>query len=360
MPAETHVHRGPIGPDEVLAHRPRAARGDPRDRRRPITLDASFADDLDADASRSSSWSRRSRTSSASARSASRSTTRTSSTRAPCATRSTASSLGSGASCGREPVAVMQPEAAAALESRLGLDASATAALLDAALAHRSWCAEHGRPRRTSGSSSSATRCSASSSPTTCSSYPAAARRAALRGARRRRQRRGARRGRRRDRARRLPAARQGRGRGRRPRRSSRSSPTRSRRSSPPCTSTAGSTPRARRRAAPARRAHRRSGRRSGWRRLQDAPPGARGAALDRCPRYLVRDEGPDHAKRFFATCCSAASRDGDGEGGSKKQAEQAAARAAWRWLRETRDAERDEQSHDGARDGGSGDAGAT
>jgi ribonuclease-3 len=51
---------------------------------------------------------------------------------------------------------------------------------------------------------------------------------------------------------------------------------------------------------------------------------------FDRLPRYQVRDEGPDHAKRFFATVLLDGDAYGNGEGGSKKQAEQAAARAAW------------------------------
>ena len=41
-------------------------------------------------------------------------------------------------------------------------------------------------------------------------------------------------------------------------------------------------------------------GGRSGRPRLQDAPAGARGPA-PRAAAYLVRDEGPDHAKHFFA-----------------------------------------------------------
>jgi len=51
---------------------------------------------------------------------------------------------------------------------------------------------------------------------------------------------------------------------------------------------------------------------------------------FDRLPRYQVRDEGPDHAKRFFATVVLDGEPFGHGEGGSKKHAEQAAARAAW------------------------------
>ena len=46
-------------------------------------------------------------------------------------------------------------------------------------------------------------------------------------------------------------------------------------------------------------------------------------------PRYEVTDEGPDHAKRFFATVAVAGVVSGNGEGRSKKQAEQAAARSA-------------------------------
>jgi ribonuclease III len=52
-------------------------------------------------------------------------------------------------------------------------------------------------------------------------------------------------------------------------------------------------------------------------------------------PRYVVTDEGPDHAKRFFAEVSLAGELRGRGEGRSKKQAEAAAARAAWEELRE-------------------------
>ncbi|MHB1855367.1 MAG: ribonuclease III [Acidimicrobiales bacterium] len=53
-------------------------------------------------------------------------------------------------------------------------------------------------------------------------------------------------------------------------------------------------------------------------------------------PRYEVLDEGPDHAKRFFATVHIGADAAGAGEGRSKKQAEQAAARAAWKQMAES------------------------
>src|SRR5205823_1547550 len=47
-------------------------------------------------------------------------------------------------------------------------------------------------------------------------------------------------------------------------------------------------------------------------------------------PRYAIRDEGPDHAKRFFAEVRVGGQARGRGEGRSKKQAEAAAARSAW------------------------------
>jgi ribonuclease-3 len=52
-------------------------------------------------------------------------------------------------------------------------------------------------------------------------------------------------------------------------------------------------------------------------------------------PRYSVTDEGPDHAKRFFAQVYIAGELHGRGEGRSKKQAEAAAARDAWQRLRQ-------------------------
>jgi ribonuclease III len=65
-------------------------------------------------------------------------------------------------------------------------------------------------------------------------------------------------------------------------------------------------------------------------------------------PRYVVRDEGPDHAKHFFASVYFGGECYGDGEGGSKKQAEQGAAWMAWSRL----------QAETGER--GDGHAGAT
>jgi ribonuclease-3 len=55
---------------------------------------------------------------------------------------------------------------------------------------------------------------------------------------------------------------------------------------------------------------------------------------FEQLPRYEVHDEGPDHAKRFFAKVFLVGEERGQGEGRSKKQAEQAAARSAWEHLR--------------------------
>ncbi len=52
--------------------------------------------------------------------------------------------------------------------------------------------------------------------------------------------------------------------------------------------------------------------------------------AFDQLPKYEVSFEGPDHARRFFATVYLDDSARGKGQGRSKKEAEQAAARAAW------------------------------
>ena len=50
-------------------------------------------------------------------------------------------------------------------------------------------------------------------------------------------------------------------------------------------------------------------------------------------PSYDVASEGPDHAKRFTAKVSIGGQGFGVGEGRSKKQAEQAAARMAWNRL---------------------------
>ncbi len=50
-------------------------------------------------------------------------------------------------------------------------------------------------------------------------------------------------------------------------------------------------------------------------------------------PEYAVEESGPDHAKRFHATVLVDGSARGEGDGTSKKEAEQAAAAAAWQAL---------------------------
>jgi len=60
--------------------------------------------------------------------------------------------------------------------------------------------------------------------------------------------------------------------------------------------------------------------------RLQEAAA----RRYDQLPRYQVSGEGPDHAKHFTAIVHLAGRPAGTGEGRSKKQAEQAAAKAAW------------------------------
>src|SRR4051812_42562496 len=52
-------------------------------------------------------------------------------------------------------------------------------------------------------------------------------------------------------------------------------------------------------------------------------------------PRYVVRDEGPDHAKHFFAVVYVNDRPYGEGDGRSKKQAEQSAAWVAWTRLQD-------------------------
>lgn len=50
-------------------------------------------------------------------------------------------------------------------------------------------------------------------------------------------------------------------------------------------------------------------------------------------PAYVLAEEGPDHGKRFYATVLVDGEELGRGEGTSKKQAEQDAARSAWHAL---------------------------
>jgi len=50
-------------------------------------------------------------------------------------------------------------------------------------------------------------------------------------------------------------------------------------------------------------------------------------------PEYRIVESGPDHAKSFVATVVLRGDHYGQGEGGSKKEAEQAAAAVTWRAL---------------------------
>jgi ribonuclease-3 len=63
--------------------------------------------------------------------------------------------------------------------------------------------------------------------------------------------------------------------------------------------------------------------------RLQEVVAGR----FDQLPRYVVTSTGPDHAKAFAATVYVDGDVRGAGDGRSKKQAEQAAAKAAWQTL---------------------------
>lgn len=51
---------------------------------------------------------------------------------------------------------------------------------------------------------------------------------------------------------------------------------------------------------------------------------------FDQLPSYTISERGPDHAKEFDATVRVAGHLKGRGQGRSKKQAEQAAAKVAW------------------------------
>jgi len=78
-------------------------------------------------------------------------------------------------------------------------------------------------------------------------------------------------------------------------------------------------------------------------------------------PRYDVEGTGPDHARRYSARVVVSGEVRGAGEGRSKKDAEQAAAKVAWDWLAErTGPADRRSDRDGTARDpGGSVDSSA-
>ena len=65
-------------------------------------------------------------------------------------------------------------------------------------------------------------------------------------------------------------------------------------------------------------------------------------------PEYVVRGDGPDHSKVFTADAVVAGDCLGSGSGSSKKEAEQIAAEAAWRHLRETDPAPREPDARAG------------
>ena len=56
-------------------------------------------------------------------------------------------------------------------------------------------------------------------------------------------------------------------------------------------------------------------------------------------PEYRVEEEGPDHRKEFRATVSVGGTTYGRGDGTTKKEAEQKAAEAAWRYLDEQQEA---------------------
>ncbi len=227
----------------------------------------------------------------------------------------------------------------AALNERLGRPVADETALA-AALAHRSWCAEN--PGHDSNERLEFLGDAVLGLVVTDHIYrtlPDAPRGRAGQGAGVGGERGGAGRGGGRARARRRPACSARARPGRAGARSRRSSPTRSRRSSARCTSTAAGT-------AAERLVLDLLGD-----RISEASEGPGGQDyktrlqelvarhFTELPRYGVRDEGPDHAKRFFAEVRVGGHVRGQGEGRSKKQAEAAAARSAWETLRDELDA---------------------
>lgn len=74
---------------------------------------------------------------------------------------------------------------------------------------------------------------------------------------------------------------------------------------------------------------------------------------FDQPPRYRVRSEGPDHERRFFATVLVHGEALGEGDGRSKKHAEMAAARDAWLRLRDEETVTGADGNPPGGRDAG-------
>ncbi|MGW5052145.1 ribonuclease III [Actinokineospora sp. NPDC004072] len=69
------------------------------------------------------------------------------------------------------------------------------------------------------------------------------------------------------------------------------------------------------------------------WKTSLQELTAARGLGV---PEYKVREEGPDHRKEFTATVVVNGQGYGNGDGKTKKEAEQKAAEAAWREISET------------------------
>ncbi len=68
-------------------------------------------------------------------------------------------------------------------------------------------------------------------------------------------------------------------------------------------------------------------------------------------PEYAISAKGPDHEKHFFATVGVAGRHLGKGEGRSKKEAEQAAAHAAWDLLASEQLNQPDQYLHESSND---------
>jgi ribonuclease-3 len=79
-------------------------------------------------------------------------------------------------------------------------------------------------------------------------------------------------------------------------------------------------------------------------------------SSLGGMPSYAIEEEGPDHAKRFTATVSVAGTAYGSGQGRSKKEAEQHAAREAFEALAASRMVTGSEEAED-AGDAGDADA---
>ena len=300
MPAETHVERGPLGPDEVLALDPRAARRDPRDRRERASRARRASPTTSRPTrSRSSSSSKRSRKSSASAPWASASTTRTSPSSRPSARPSTTSSRACGASRRHDAATTAVARLEAALGARVRastLTSSRRSSIGPSAPSTR-------RSSRTSGWSSSATPCSGSSvTDHVFDDVPGAARGRAGEAPGVGRERRGARRSRR---------SRSSSG----PRSSSARARTRRVAATKPSILAdameaviaavyldGGWDAADDARAAAPRRSHPGGCGGPGWRRLQDAAPGARGAPLRPAAALPGARRGPRPLEAFFAT----------------------------------------------------------